>query len=144
MSFAEPPADAPEVRPDSGGRMHVEGEHLSDLPQVLEQARGLEGLVVTGTAQGSGHWTLECTFRGHRFDIHTNYHAGLTVYSACDPDCPELLLREIVDYFECSRPPLPPWQPPPPLDGRRLLLLFLVALAVAVPLVVFLVLLRKR
>jgi hypothetical protein len=53
------------------------------------------------------------------------------------------LLREVVAHFEGCRPPLACWVPPPPLGGRRLLLLFLIALAVAVPLAVFLVLFRK-
>ena len=45
-------------------------------------------------------------------------------------------------HFEGCWPPLASWVPPPALGGRRLLL-FLIALAVAVPLAVFLVLFRK-
>jgi len=131
------------------GRL-LEAAALPDLPAVLEHARRLAGLAVTDTTyhagipgRVSGDWTLEFSYRGHRFDIHTNYHAGLTLYSASDPDCPEPLLREVVAHFEGCRPPLASWVPPPPLGGCRLLLVFLIALAVAVPLAVFLVLFRK-
>ena len=149
MSSASPPDEVPAIGLDSNGRLHVEAACLPDLPQVLERARRLVGLAVTatahqpGTRRVSGHWTLGFSYRGRRFVIHTNYHAGLTVYSASDPDCPESLLREVVDHFEGSWPSGAAGVPPPPLGGRRLGLLFLLALAVAVPLTVFLVLFRK-
>lgn len=54
-----------------------------------------------------------------------------------------MLLRDVVAHFEEMGPPVPTWVPPPALTGLRLLLLFLAALAVAAPLVVFLVLSRK-
>lgn len=64
-------------------------------------------------------------------------------YSSPDADCPELLFREVVAHFKAVRQSPPAYVPPPPLTGRRLLLMVLVALAVAVPLVVFLVFFRR-
>jgi hypothetical protein len=143
-------ADLPEVRRTRTDRMYVEAEVLPDLTVVREHASRLAGLVVTKATQQPGfwgragvEWTLEFSYRNHPFSIHTNYHAGLSLYGAADPDCPELLLREVVAHFEDLRVLPPTWVPPPPLGGSRLLVLFLIALAVAVPLTVFLVLFRR-
>lgn len=138
MSTADPP-----VLRDGAGRPYSDADALPDLPQVLEHARRLEGLAATGTARAAAGWTLTFTYRGHRFGIHTVYQAAQMLYSSPDPDCPGPLLREVVAHFEGMRLLPPTWVPPPPLGRRRLILLFLVALAVAVPLTVFLALFRK-
>lgn len=149
MSTADPPDDAPHVRRDGAGRLYAQADELPDLPAVLAHAHLLADLHVTSTAEDAGvagrarGWTLGFTCQGHAFAIRTDYHAGVTVYSAADPGCPEPLFRGVVAHFDGMGPAVPTWVPPPPLTGRRLLLLFLAALAVAAPLVVFLVLFRK-
>jgi hypothetical protein len=121
---------------------------LPELPRVVEHARGLEGLAVADSERRpsrrtGGEWILTFTYRGHRFGIHTDYHAQVSRYSSPDPDCPEPLFREVVTHIEGVWLVPPTWVPPPPLTGRRLLMLVLVGLAVAIPLLVFLVLIRK-
>lgn len=143
MSTPDRPDEVVEFQRDGAGRQYLEAEVLPELSTVLSHAGRLPGLTVTDTTQSSGEWILTFTYQGHRFGIHTVYDADVSLYSTPDPDCPEALLREVVVHLEGSRVPRTPWVPPPPLDGRRLLWLFLVALAVAVPLVVFLVLFRK-
>jgi hypothetical protein len=149
MSSADLPGEALEVLRDGLGRLYADTEPLPELPQVLEHARRLEGLTVADSAgrhsrDAGWEWTLTFSYRGHRFGIHTSYHAGLSRYSSPDAECPDPLLREVVGYFEGMRLLPPTWVPPPPLTGRRLLLLVLVALAVAAPLTVFLVLSRRQ
>lgn len=149
MSFAEPPGAALEVLRDGAGWLYADADPLPELRQVVDHARGLEGLVVADSERRpsrrtGGEWILTFTYQGHRFGIHTDYNAQVSRYSSPDADCPEPLFREVVAHFEGIWLLPPTRVPPPPLTGRRLLLLVLVALAVAVPLVVFLVLFRRQ
>lgn len=148
MSTADPPGEALEVLRDGAGRLYADADPLPELSRVLGHARSLEGLAVADTEdrpsrRTGGEWTLTFTFHGHRFGIHTDYHAQVSRYSSPDPDCPEPLFREVVAHFEAVWLIPPTWVPPPPLTVRRFLLLVLVALAVALPLAIFLVLFRR-
>src|SRR5262245_55160418 len=120
MSTADPPGEALEILRDKAGRLYADADPLPGLPQVLGHARGLPGLVVADTThrpsrRTGGEWTLTFAYRGHRFGIHTDYFADVTLYSSPDADCPEPLLREVVAHFEGLRLVHPTWVPPPPL-----------------------------
>src|SRR5262245_44464259 len=149
MSTADPPGEGLEVLRDGAGWLYADADPLPKLRRVVDHARSLEGLAVADSEsrpswRTGGEWILTFTCQGHRFGIHTDYHAQVSRYSSPDPDCPEPLFRDVVAHFEGIWLLPPAWVPPPPLTGRRLLLLILVALAIAVPLVVFLVLFRKQ
>jgi len=148
MASAELPSEAFAVLRDGAGRLYADAEPLPDLPQVLEHARRLASLTVSATSnqpsrRSGGAWTLTFIYRDRQFGIQTDYHAALTLYTSADADCPEPLLREVIAHFEGLRLLPSTWVPPPPLTGHRLLILVLVALVLAIPFVVFLVLLRK-
>lgn len=148
MSTADPPGESLEVLRDGAGWLYADAAPLPDLPEVVEHARGLEGLAVADSdsrpsRRTGGEWTLPFTHQGHRFGIHTDHHAQVSRYSSPDADCPEPLFREVVAHFEGIWLLSSAQVPPSPLTGRRLFLLVLVALAIAAPLVVFLVLFRK-
>lgn len=150
MSTVEPPGEALDALRDGAGRLYADADPLPELRQVVDHARGLEGLAVADpdsrpSRRTGGEWILTFTYQGHQFGIHTDYHAQVSRYSSHDADCPETLFRQVIAHFEGVRLLLPAWVPPPPLTGRRLLLLLvLVALALAVPLVAFLVLFRRQ
>jgi hypothetical protein len=149
MSSVDPPGGTLEILRDGAGRLYAEADPLPNLPRVLDHARGLAGLAVADATDrpsrhGGGEWLLTFTYQGHRFGIHTTYSAGVSLYSSPDAACPEPLFRAVVAHFEGLRALRPTWVPPPALTGRRLMLLVLIALAVAAPLAVFLVLSRQR
>lgn len=149
MSTADLPGEPPDVLRDGAGRLYADADPLPELSRVLEHVHSLEGLVVAHvedrpSRRTGGEWMLMVTFQSRRFGIHTDYHAQMSRYSSSDPDCPEELFRQVVALFEGIRLLPPTWVPPPPLTVRRLFLLVFVALAVAVPLVVLLVLSRAR
>lgn len=59
-----------------------------------------------------GAWDLQFTYRGYRFLVESNSHAGLGYFWVNSANCPKSILLEVLEHFlgppqgEASAPPL--------------------------------------
>lgn len=80
-----------------GSRLFILIPQERDPIAVVWTILRLKGAWPTFVLPSLDQWWIDFRFRGHRFTINDQF--GDYWFFAQDPNCPEVILQEVADYF---------------------------------------------